>query len=637
MDELRRRRLRHDPRAARLRRTPRTGRSSWPSTRVKATGDRIGSLFVNPGGPGGSAVDYAKAADYIVSPSVREYFDIVGLDPRGVGLSDPVECLTDAQLDELGAADGTPDSAAEEAGDHRALRPPGRWAAPRSPIRGTRTSARSTPHATSTSHVRWSKDETLTYLGKSYGTMLGATYAELFPDRVGRMVLDGVLPASLDLVEVTKGQADAFEVAVLDFARDCLTHSDCPLSGSPEEAVGQLQEWLAGLDANPIRGSDRDLNEPLAAYAVLANLYFPGYDYPRLRSALAAAIERDDADADARASSTPASVADPTVATSTTRPRPSTRSPASTGRTTGRSTTCGPLPRSGRRRRRPSVPRWRGDCSPARTGRHRRSRSPRRSPQGSNPILVVSTRKDPATPYQWGTLLADELDNATLVTYEGVGHTAYGELGLRRRRRRPLPAQGHRAEEGPRLLVSGPRALALRSAAGAAAIAVAAGVLAGMTPAGAIDAGPLPGSVAVIGDFGAGSDGQREVADLVASARPRAVVSVGDNVYDDRGYEALVGDYYGPWVASEDLIPAVGNHDHEEGIAAFDAYFSYLDGRHVYSAGRAGMRFFVLDSTTALDSSASMKRQRDWLKRSLLASRARWKVVVLHHAAVLVQ
>ena len=182
--------------------------------------------------------------------------------------------------------------------------------------------------------------------------------------------------------------------------------------------------------------------------------------------------------------------------------------------------------------------------------------------------------------------------------------------------------------------MSGPRALALRSAAvaGAAAIAVAAGVLAGMTPAGANDAGPLPGSVAVIGDYGAGSDGQREVADLVASARPRAVVSVGDNVYDDRGYQALVGDYYGPWVASEDLIPAVGNHDHEEGIAAFDAYFSYLDGRHVYSAGRAGMRFFVLDSTTALDSPTSMKRQRDWLKRSLLASRARWKVVVLHHA-----
>jgi hypothetical protein len=164
------------------------------------------------------------------------------------------------------------------------------------------------------------------------------------------------------------------------------------------------------------------------------------------------------------------------------------------------------------------------------------------------------------------------------------------------------------------------------------AVVAAAAVTATTTPsATASDAGPPPRSVAVIGDFGAGSDGQRAVANLVALARPRAVVSVGDNVYDDRGYQALVGDYYGRWVTSANLLPAVGNHDHAEGIDAFDAYFSFLDGRHVFSAGRAGIRFFVLDSTTALDSAESMSRQRAWLKRSLLASPARWKVVVLHH------
>jgi tartrate-resistant acid phosphatase type 5 len=174
------------------------------------------------------------------------------------------------------------------------------------------------------------------------------------------------------------------------------------------------------------------------------------------------------------------------------------------------------------------------------------------------------------------------------------------------------------------------RVTALRSAA---AVVAAAAVMASATVpwAGAVDAGPPQGSVAVIGDFGAASDGERAVADLVARARPRAVVTVGDNDYDDRGYPTLVGDYYGRWVSSASLLPAVGNHDHEEGIGAFDSYFSYLDGRHVYAAGRAGMRFFVIDSTTALDSELSMKRQREWLKRSLLASRARWKVVVLHH------
>jgi len=138
-------------------------------------------------------------------------------------------------------------------------------------------------------------------------------------------------------------------------------------------------------------------------------------------------------------------------------------------------------------------------------------------------------------------------------------------------------------------------------------------------------------AVAVIGDFGSGLDAESRVADLVTAARPVAVVTTGDNVYSDRGYPTLVGDYYGPWVAGEDLLPAVGNHDHDIGIAAFDEYFGYLDGRHVYSAGRGGMRFFFVDSTTALGSSTSMARQRAWLKRSLLASRARWKVVVLHH------
>ena len=404
---------------------PEGGTIDLAISRVKATGDRIGSLFVNPGGPGGSAVDYAKAADYIVSPAVREFFDIVGLDPRGVAFSDPVECLTDAQLDELGAADGTPDSAAEEQRVVELSALPGEGCAKKSDPRfahvGTVDAARDLDLARALV-----KDETLTYLGKSYGTMLGATYAELFPDRVGRMVLDGVLPASLDLVEVTKGQADAFEVAVLDFARDCLTHSDCPFSGSPDDAVTQLQDWLASLDADPIPGTDRDLNEPLAAYAVLANLYFPGYDYPRLRSALAAAIERDDPKQmfdilDARISRGPDGryLDNSTEAfyavTCLDRPFTGTvddvRALAeewkATAPTFGPALAWGLLPCKD----------W-----PASSDRVTQTVA-----EGSNPILVVSTRKDPATPYQWGTRLVDELDNATLVTFEGVGHTAYGD------------------------------------------------------------------------------------------------------------------------------------------------------------------------------------------------------------------
>ena len=164
-------------------------------------------------------------------------------------------------------------------------------------------------------------------------------------------------------------------------------------------------------------------------------------------------------------------------------------------------------------------------------------------------------------------------------------------------------------------------------------VAAAAGLVLGSAalPAAAAPPEPPRGSVAVIGDFGSGSTAERRVADLVRAARPVAIVTTGDNVYDDRGYADLVGGYYGAWVKARALLPAVGNHDHALGISAFDDYFTYLAGRHVYSVGRGGMRFFVLDSQTALDSPVSMARQRAWLKRSLSGSKARWKVVVLHH------
>ncbi len=395
------------------------------ASRVPATGERIGTLFVNPGGPGGSAFDYAKAATSIVSASVLEHFDVVGLDPRGVGHSDPVNCLTDAQIDGLIAADGTPDSPAEEQEIVEESTLPGKgceakagdvWA-----HMGTVDAARDMDIARAVVN-----DPTFNYLGKSYGTMLGATYAELFPDHVGRMVLDGVLPTGLDLVDVTKGQADAFEVAVQDFARDCLTHSDCPLSGTTDQAVGQLRQWLSGLDSRPMPAGDRELNEPLATYATLAFLYFPQYDYPRLRSALSAAMDGKDPDPllallDERTSRGPdgrftdnsteafygVTCLDRPYAGTVDDVKALAKQWAATAPTFGPSLAWGLL----------ACKDW-----PASTDVLTEATA-----AGSNPILVVSTTHDPATPYQWGEQVAGELDNARLITWDGYNHTAYRE------------------------------------------------------------------------------------------------------------------------------------------------------------------------------------------------------------------
>jgi pimeloyl-ACP methyl ester carboxylesterase len=394
-------------------------------TRVKATGERIGSLFVDPGGPGGSAVDYARAARQVVSPAVLEHYDVVGVDPRGVGLSDPVKCFEDRQLDELSAVDGTPDDAAEQQQvlDEMALVGAGckqRSAATFGHV-GTADAARDLDIARSAVH-----DEVLNYLGKSYGTELGATYAELFPDRVGRMVLDGVLPVSLDMTEVTKGQAESFEYQVRDFVRDCLTHDDCPLTGSVDEGITQLQDWFTSLDANPIRVGDRDLNEALAAYAVVMNLYAPSWQYDSLRSALAVAMTKRDGtqlldlldgalnrapDGRYLDNSTDAFYAVTCLDHPYTGTVDDVKALAEELRTTaptfGESMAWSML----------ACKDWPASAAPL----------PTPVASGSNPILVVSTEHDPATPYQWGQLVAKQLQNARLLTWTGTNHTAYGE------------------------------------------------------------------------------------------------------------------------------------------------------------------------------------------------------------------
>ncbi len=361
---------------------------------------------------------------------------------------------------------------------------------------------------------------------------------------------------------------------------------------------------------------------------MLSNLYFPGYDYPRLRDALAAAMNDGD----------------PTQMFQILDDRIS-RGPD--GRYLDNSTeafyavTCLDRPYEGSVEDvRALAEEWKATAPtfgpalawgllPCKDWPASAETITETVAAGSNPILVVSTRKDPATPYQWGELVARAARERSPGDLRGRGsHRLRRRQRVRRRCGGRLPAQGNAAEAGPRVPMTRWRCWRMLVPMAATAAVLVAG---NPTPAGAAPPELPRGAVAVIGDFGSGLEAERSVADLVRRARPVAVVTAGDNVYDDRGYPTLVGDYYGRWVAAGNVLPAVGNHDHDVGIRAFDEYFSYLDGRHVYSAGRGGMRFFVLDSTTALGSATSMARQRAWLKRSLQASRARWKVVVLHH------
>ena len=171
------------------------GPSSSRCCGCRAEGQPQGSLVVNPGGPGAPGTAYAAAAPSVLGAPLLAGYDVVGFDPRGTGTSEPVDCLTDAELDTYLASDPSPDDAAEADRFVGLVTSIGRGCA-----------ADDAELAAHVSTIEAARDmdvlrsalghEQLDYLGKSYGTMLGATYAELFPEQVGRFVLDGALDVS---------------------------------------------------------------------------------------------------------------------------------------------------------------------------------------------------------------------------------------------------------------------------------------------------------------------------------------------------------------------------------------------------------------------------------------------------------
>src|ERR1700754_857690 len=182
--------------------------------RFKATGQKLGSLVVNPGGPGESGVEAAASMAPTLPPSVREQFDLVGFDPRGVANSTPaVWCNSDADNDRL-RADPTGEYT-QEGVDHieKENKEFGQRCADKV---GKEYLAISGPAnvAKDLDAIRAGLgDEKLTYLGYSYGTRIGALYAEAYPDKVRAMILDGAIDPNADQIEEEIRQAAAFQKA----------------------------------------------------------------------------------------------------------------------------------------------------------------------------------------------------------------------------------------------------------------------------------------------------------------------------------------------------------------------------------------------------------------------------------------
>jgi pimeloyl-ACP methyl ester carboxylesterase len=392
--------------------------------RKLATETALGSLVLNPGGPGGSGIEYTTYAEYVVSDTLRENFDIVGFDPRGVGQSTPVECLDDEQTDEYVALDGSPDNQVEIDQAVAMSKLFANTCASNSP---KIFAFLDTVSATRDIDILRALlgDEKLNWLGKSYGTFLGATYADLFPDRVGRMLLDGGIDPTLTNEQLSYGQALGFELALSRFVDDCATRNDCPLSASGLAGVSEVADLLIELDADPVTLDDgRLFTQAMGTLGVVGSLYDKQYGWPELRINLGLAFDGDfsglassvdfytgrQSDGSFKDNSNDA------IAAVNCLDRPDRATTEQTVALASEWKLDAPNFGEYLAWSNISCSYWQAEA----TGVPKEITAP-----GTPTILVVGTVNDPATPYEWSQALASQLSKGVLLTLDGDGHTAY--------------------------------------------------------------------------------------------------------------------------------------------------------------------------------------------------------------------
>jgi pimeloyl-ACP methyl ester carboxylesterase len=392
--------------------------------RHTATGDRKGSLLVNPGGPGGSGVDYVTSSWEGMGEKLRAAYDVVGFDPRGVGQSTAVRCFDDARKDESLAKDfDTTEAGLEAMADEYAA-----WGKACAENTGDLLGHVDTQSAARDMDMLRAVlgEQKLNYLGFSYGTQLGATYAGLFPDRVGRMVLDGAIDVTLDSDEVSEGQAAGFERALRNYVSDCQAGQSCPLTGDVDSGMKQVRAILDHAYDSPYpTSSSRRVTQSLAFYGVAVTLY-DERSWPVLTQAIEEVTTQGTGDVflyladfynDRNTDGTYAtnsseafravSCLDSRGTEDVAKMQVEAEQIAKVAPTVGRffsysGLTCHDWPY-------PVV-----------------DQGFDLSAKGAPPIVVIGTTQDPATPYEWAQNLAKTLDSGVLVTYDGEGHTAYG-------------------------------------------------------------------------------------------------------------------------------------------------------------------------------------------------------------------
>ncbi|MFD2489289.1 alpha/beta hydrolase [Amycolatopsis jiangsuensis] len=411
---------------------------------AKVPGQRVGSLFLNPGGPGGSGLRMPISGDSYFQPQVMDRFDLIGFDPRGVGDSNPLRCFTTAEdsQDVMGAMVPVPVSRNDISGTLAAYRDYGRFCERNAGALLEHMSTRDVVRDLDTLRAAVG-DQRLTYAGFSYGTLIGSTYAAMFPQQTRAIVIDGNVDPELrtnDGVTYDLARAQGFEIALDGFLKRCDQAGDaCAFSpGDPRAKFDELREHVRTEPITLPDGTEMDLDALTSA--VSGALYSPA-GFPELGEALQQAYDvlHPSAQNQSQAGGKSAFAKLP-VRNGHADVRPD--SPYTTDDSYF-GVNCADKPidiaqdevpgiAAGADRESPTFGRYQvfSDIAACPAWPAAKTSDPYRGPWQAHtetPVLVVSNYYDPATQYRFGKQMAAELGNSRLLSVDAFGHCILGD------------------------------------------------------------------------------------------------------------------------------------------------------------------------------------------------------------------
>lgn len=387
----------------------------------------LGWLLENPGGPGGSGIDFvAGGGEQVGSTELRKHYNVVGFDPRGVQRSAPIKCLNAKDTDHLlYDSFGEPGSAADVANTRAEMK---KFISACQKNSGKIFGFVDTVSAAKDLDIVRSAlgAKKLNYLGYSYGTFLGTTYAALFPKNVGRMVVDGAMDPTVTDEQQSLNQLKAFDQALRNYLADCLSKSSCIFSGTVDSAMTRIAKFFKSLETKPIKTDDgRQLNAVSGTTGLIMTLYSNEY-WQYLDQAFEGAFKGNGTMFMRLADFYNERLDDGTYSTNTFEANIAiscldARSDSSAKAMAAQNAKAMAIsPFLGRY--------WLYGALGCEQWPFPVAKKPASySAKGSAPIVVVGTTGDPATPYWQSQNLAKKiLANGHLITYNGEGHTAYG-------------------------------------------------------------------------------------------------------------------------------------------------------------------------------------------------------------------